>query len=113
MLRPDGTARATSWTKQALFPQETAQAELTWHFREDGSLDSIDIDGEDSPLEGGIVQVSKLDLYDTPDAGTRPSMTVSEGEHLVVVALQPFGWLQVRTAGGALKWVRYGDLRGD
>lgn len=113
VLRPDGTARATSWTKQALFPQETAQAELTWHFRADGSLDSIDIDGEDSPLEGGIVQVSKLDLYETPDAGTRPSMTVSEGEHLAVVALQPYGWLQVRTAGGALKWVRYGDLRGD
>ncbi|EHK63630.1 SH3 domain-containing protein [Achromobacter arsenitoxydans] len=113
VLRPDGTAHATSWTTQALFSLESAQAELTYQFRDDGTLDRIDIEGEGSPLEDGIVPVSKLDLYDTPDVNARPAMTAAEGESLTVVALRPRGWLQVRTAGEALRWVRYGDLRVD
>lgn len=113
VVRPDGTVRATSWTTQALFDLETDQAELTYQFREDGSLDRIDIEGEGSPLEDGVVPVSKLDLYDTPDVNARPAMTLTEGERLAVVALRPRGWLQVRTTGGVLKWVRYGDLRVD
>ena len=113
VLRPDGTVRATSWTTQALFDLETVQADLTYQFREDGSLDRIDIEGEGSPLEDGVVPVSKLDLYDTPDVNARPAMTVTEGESLTVVALCPRGWLQVRTTSGILKWVRYADLRVD
>lgn len=117
VLRPDGTAHATSWSTQALFGLENAQADLTYHFREDGSVASIDIEGEGSPLEGGTVPVSRLDLYDTPDVNARPSLTAAEGEHLDVVALRPRDWLQVRYArksgGDVLKWVRYGDLRVD
>ncbi|MNQ14706.1 hypothetical protein D3C85_276630 [compost metagenome] len=117
VLRPDGTAHATSWTTQALFGLETAQAELTYRFRDDGSVAGIDIDGEGSPLEGGVVPVGRLDLYDAPDVNARPAMTAAQGERLDVVALRPLGWLQVRYArqsgGEVLKWVRYGDLRVD
>lgn len=115
VLRPDGTARATSWSTQALFGPEDAPAELTYHFREDGSIARIEIEGEGSPLEDGIVPVSKLDLYDTPDENASPTMTAAKGERLDVVAIRPRDWLQVRyaskTAGEVLKWVRYGDLR--
>lgn len=113
VLRADGTAHATSWTSQALFGLETAHAELTYQFREDGSIDHIDIEGEGSPLEDGVVPVSTLDLYDTPDVNARPAMTAAEGAQLQVVALRPRGWLQVRTAGDAVKWIRYADLRVD
>lgn len=117
VLRSDGTARATSWGTQALFGLESEAAELSYRFREDGSIDRIDIEGEGSPLEGGAVPVSKLDLTDTPDVNATPTMTATEGEHLDVVALRPPDWLQVRyaskTAGVALKWVRYADLRVD
>lgn len=117
VLRPDGTARATSWTTQALFGLDNEQAELTYRFREDGGVARIEIEGEGSPLEGGTVPVGKLDLYDTPDVNARPAMTAAQGEHLDVVALRPSNWLQVRyaskTAGEVLKWVRYGDLRVD
>ncbi|MDX3988201.1 MAG: SH3 domain-containing protein [Achromobacter sp.] len=117
VLRPDGTVRATSWGTQALFALESEAAELTYRFREDGAIDRIDIEGEGSPLEGGTVPVSRLDLYDTPDVNARPGTTAAEGEHLDVVALRPPEWLQVRyadkTAGTVLKWVRYGDLRVD
>jgi len=117
VLRPDGTARATSWGTQALFGLESEAAELTYRFREDGSIDRIDIEGEGSPLEGGAVPVSKLDLMDAPDVNATPAMTATEGEHLDVVALRPPDWLQVRyaskTAGVVLKWVRYADLRVD
>lgn len=117
VLRPDGTAHATSWSTQALFGLEVDQADLTYRFREDGSVAGIDIEGEGSPLDGGTVPVSKLDLYDTPDVNARPTMTAAEGEHLDVVALRPRDWLQVRyaseSAGEVLKWVRYGDLRLD
>ncbi|WP_248293332.1 DUF4141 domain-containing protein [Achromobacter sp. Bel] len=117
VLRPDGTVHATSWSTQALFGLDDAPAELTYHFREDGSTARIDIEGEGSPLEDGTVPVSKLDLYDTPDVNARPAMTAAEGEHLDVVAIRPQDWLQVRyaskTAGNVLKWVRYGDLRVD
>lgn len=116
-LHPDGTVRATSWGTQALFGLEDEPAELTYRFLDDGSLDRIEIDGEGSPLDGGVVAVSKLDLYDTPDVNVSPTMTASEGDHLDVVALLPRDWLQVRyaskTAGTVLKWVRYGDLRVD
>lgn len=117
VLRPDGTAHATSWSTQALFGLEVDQADLTYRFREDGSVAGIDIEGEGSPLDGGTVPVSRLDLYDTPDVNARPTMTAAEGEHLDVVALRPRDWLQVRyaseSAGEVLKWVRYGDLRVD
>ncbi|MFY0478377.1 XAC2610-related protein [Achromobacter marplatensis] len=117
VLRPDGTARATSWGTQALFGLESQAAEVTYRFREDGAIARIEIEGEGSPLEGGTVPVSKLDLYDSPDVNARPTMTVAENEHLDVVALRPPDWLQVRapgkTAGDVLKWVRYGDLRVD
>jgi len=117
VLRPDGTVHATSWTTQALFGLESEAAELTYRFNEDGSTASIEIEGEGSPLEGGAVPVSKLDLYDTPDVNTRPALTAAAGEHLDVVAIRPRDWLQVRyaskTAGDVLKWVRYGDLRVD
>lgn len=117
VLRPDGTARAVSWGTQALFGLENAPAELTYRFREDGSTAGIDIEGEGSPLEGGAVPVSKLDLYDTPDVNARPTAIAAEGDHLDVVALRPPGWLQVRyaskPAGEVLKWIRYGDLRVD
>ncbi|WAI85263.1 MULTISPECIES: XAC2610-related protein [Achromobacter] len=117
VLRPDGTVRATSWGTQALFGLESEAAELTYRFREDGSIDRIDIDIEDEGplLEGGTVPVEKLDLMDTPDINARPTMTATKGEHLDVVGLRPPDWLQVRyaskTAGVVLKWVRYGDLR--
>lgn len=117
VLRPDGTVRATSWGTQALFGLESEAAELRYRFREDGSIDRIDIEGEGSPLEGGAVPVSKLDLSDTPDVNATPTLTATEGEHLDVVALRPPDWLQVRyaskTAGDVLKWVRYADLRVD
>ena len=117
VLRPDGTVRATSWTTQALFGLDDAAAELTYRFREDGSIEHIEIEGEGSALEDGTVPVSKLDLYDTPDVNARPTMTAAEGEPLDVVAIRPRDWLQVRyaskTAGEVLKWVRYGDLRVD
>ncbi|QVQ26470.1 SH3 domain-containing protein [Achromobacter deleyi] len=117
VLRPDGTAHATSWATQALFALEVDQADLTYRFREDGSVAGIDIEGEGSPLDGGTVPVGRLDLYDTPDVNARPTMTAAEGEHLEVVALRPRDWLQVRyaskSAGEVLKWVRYGDLRVD
>lgn len=117
VLRSDGTARATSWGTQALFGLEGEAAELSYRFREDGSIDRIDIEGEGSPLEGGAVPVSKLDLTDTPDVNATPTMAATEGEHLNVVALRPPDWLQVRyaskTAGVVLKWVRYADLRVD
>lgn len=117
VLRSDGTARATSWGTQALFGLESEAAELSYRFREDGSIDRIDIEGEGSPLEGGAVPVSKLDLTDTPDVNATPTMAATEGEHLDVVALRPPDWLQVRyaskTAGVVLKWVRYADLRVD
>nr|WP_220805599.1 SH3 domain-containing protein [Achromobacter sp. UMC46] len=117
VLRPDGTAHATTWTTQAQFGLENEPAELTYRFREDGAIARIDIEGEGSPLEGGTVPVGKLDLYDTPDVNDRPAMTAAEGEHLDVVALRPRDWLQVRytskTAGEVLKWIRYGDLRVD
>ncbi|MFD4837491.1 XAC2610-related protein [Achromobacter sp. NPDC058515] len=116
-LRPDGTARAASWTTQALFGLESAHADLTSHFREDSSVARIDIEGEGSPLDGGAVPVGRLDLYDTPDVNARPAMSAAEGEQLEVVALRPRDWLQVRyaskSAGKVLKWVRYGDLRVD
>ncbi|MCS3507001.1 DUF4141 domain-containing protein [Achromobacter sp. JUb104] len=116
-LGSDGTARATSWGTQALFGLESEAAELSYRFREDGSIDRIDIEGEGSPLEGGAVPVSKLDLTDTPDVNATPTMAATEGEHLDVVALRPPDWLQVRyaskTAGVVLKWVRYADLRVD
>ncbi len=44
VLNPDGTARATSWT---------TPAKLTYRFREDGSLDRIEAEEEDSPQEDG------------------------------------------------------------
>lgn len=113
VLRPAGTVHATSWTTQALFELETAQAELTYRFTDGGAIDGIDIEGEGSPLEDGVVPVSKLDMYDAPDVNARPSMTAADNEPLQVVAVRPRGWLQVRTAGDALKWVRYGDLRVD
>lgn len=117
VLRPDGTVRATSWGTQALFGLESEAAELSYRFREDGSIDRIDIEGEGSPLEGGTVPVSKLDLMDAPDVNATPTMTATEGEHLDVVALRPPDWLQVRyaskTAGVVQKWVRYADLRVD
>lgn len=117
VLRPDGTARATSWATQALFGLESQAADVTYRFREDGTIARIEIEGEGSPLEGGTVPVSTLDLYDTSDVNARPAMTVAENEHLDVVALRPPDWLQVRApgkaAGDVLKWVRYGDLRVD
>lgn len=118
VLRPDGTVRATTWSTQALFDLETDQAELTYHFREDGTIDRIDINGDGSPLDSGTVPVSKLDLYDAPDVNSHPSMTAAEGEALTVIALRPHGWLQVRYAsktasGDVIKWVRHSDLRVD
>lgn len=117
VLRPDGTAHATSWTTQALFGMESEPAELTYRFREDGAVERIDIEGEGSPLEDGTVSVSKLDLYDTPDVNARPTLHALDGEHLDVVALRQRDWLQVRyaskTAGEVVKWVRYADLRVD
>ncbi|WMD20336.1 SH3 domain-containing protein [Achromobacter seleniivolatilans] len=117
VLRADGTVHATSWSTQALFGLDNEQSELTYHFREDGSIASIDIDGDGSPLEGGIVPVSKLDLYDTPDVNTHPALAASQDEPLTVVALKPRDWLQVRYTGKSgqevTKWVRYGDLRVD
>lgn len=117
VLRPDGTARATSWTTQALFGLESVAADITYLFREDGTTDRIEIEGEGSPLEDGTVSVSKLDLYDTPDVNAHPTLTAANGDHLDVVALRARDWLQVRyasqTAGEVVKWVRYGDLRVD
>lgn len=117
VLRPDGTARATSWTTQALFDLESTVADITTHFAEDGSTQRIDIDGEGSALDGGTVPVSKLDLYDTPDVNARPTLTAADGDPLEVIALRPHGNLQVRvttkTAGTVVKWVRYADLRVD
>lgn len=117
VLRPDGSARATSWTTQALFGLESTVADITTHFAEDGSPQRIDIEGEGSPLDGGTIPVSQLDLYDTPDVNAPPALTAASGDTLEIAALQAPDWLQVRyaskTAGHVVKWVRYADLRVD
>lgn len=116
-LRPDGTARPVRWTTQALFDLEDSAFELTYGFNEDGTVARIQIDGDDSPLDGdSSVPFDRLDLYDAPDVKALSTRTAKAGERLDVIALRP-QWLQVREAGASADappaWVRYADLKID
>ena len=116
-LRPDGTARPVRWTAQALFDLEDSAFELTYGFNEDGTVARIQIDGDDSPLDGdSSVPFDRLDLYDAPDVKALSTRTAKAGERLDVIALRP-QWLQVREAGASADappaWVRYADLKID
>lgn len=116
-LRPDGTARPVRWTTQALFDLEDSAFELTYGFNEDGTVARIQIDGDDSPLDGdSSVPFDRLDLYDAPDVKALSTRTAKAGERLDVIALRP-QWLQVRVAGASADappaWVRYADLKID
>ncbi|WP_143277198.1 hypothetical protein [Bordetella genomosp. 1] len=115
----EGKVVPTVWQVPVSLDSSLEPIEVVTRFSADGSVSSIDIEGDnDLPLgPDKQVLVSRLDLYDAPDAARRSGMYVVENDRVAVLDAKPGGWIKIRydskRAGELVKWVRYDEMTFD